>query len=181
MSLRGLLVTITLLLPLLGCSGAAPSAETVRLHIEREVPGAAFRRDSHIRFGRFTFGLVKGVLRMTAFEDRETRRVLSHVKKIDIASYEVLSLPELDDLRLPRRFERNLAKLGWYPMLRERDQDSRTWIFYRQGDGDTITNLYIVSLDAAELTVIDLAGRLDRLTAELVADDPDGFVASLGP
>jgi hypothetical protein len=163
------------------CQGQPPSAETVRLHLESEVPGAEFRRDSHVRLGRFTMALAKGVMRVVAFEDKETRNALSHIKRVDVASYEVVAMPELDSISLPGRFERRLTRLGWYPMVKTREEDSRTWVYYREDGAGSISNLYIVELDSAELTVIDLAGRLDRLTAELVAEDPDGFVAGLGP
>lgn len=163
-----------------GCDGEAPAAESVRLHFERSVPGVEFRRDSHIRLGRFTLGLAKGVMRVVAYEDRETRRALSQIHSIDVASYEVVSLPPVDELTLPPRFERRLAEEGWYPMVKTREEDSQSWIFVRERASGAISNLYIVELDAAELTVIDLTGRLDRVVAQLVADDPDGFLADVG-
>lgn len=160
--------------------GEAPSAEAVRLHLEHSVPDAEFRREAHIRLGRFTLGLAKGAMRLVAFEDRETRRALSQVRSIDIASYEVVSWPAETTVTLPRRFERRLAQEGWYPMVKSREEDSQTWIFVRESEPGAISNLYIVELDEAELTVIDLRGRLDRVVAQLVADDPDGFIADLG-
>ena len=163
-----------------GCDGEAPSAEAVRVHLEQSIPGAEFRRESRVRLGRFTLGLAKGAMRLVAFEDRQTRRALSQVRSIDIASYEVLSLPTDPDVTLPPRFERRLAAAGWYPMVATREDDSHSWIFVREPEPGEITNLYIVELDAFELTVIDLQGRLDRVVAQLVADDSDGFLADVG-
>ena len=65
-------------------------------------------------------------------------------------------------------------------MVKAHEEDSRTWIFLREDGAGTIRNLYLVELDSAELTVIDLAGRLDRVLAEFVAADPDGFLSDLG-
>jgi hypothetical protein len=163
-----------------GCKEEAPSAAAVRAHIEREVPGARLRRDSNIRLGRFTLAVAKGVMRLVEPGDRETRRALSHIHRVHVTTYEVLSLPDIDGLELPVSFERGLARQGWIPMLQEREEDSRTWVFLRQDEAGTIRNLYLVELDNAELTVIDLAGRLDRVMAEFVADDPDGFLSDLG-
>lgn len=160
-----------------GCKGEPPAAETVRLLIEREVPGAQLRRESRVHLGRFTLAAARGVLRLAAFDDGETRRTLSHIRRIDITDYEVVSLPEVDFAPLTAAFTRKLERHGWYPMVKVHEEDSRTWIYYREDDAGSISNLYIVELDAAELVVIDLAGRLDRLTAELIADDPDAFVA----
>lgn len=163
-----------------GCDGEAPSAESVRLHLERSVPGAEFRRESHIHLGRFTLGLAKGVMRLVAYEDRETRRAMSQIRSIDVASYQVVSWPATDKITMPPRFERRLAQEGWYPMVKTREEDSQSWIFVREAETGAITNLYIIELDEAELTVIDLVGRLDRVMAQFVADDPDGFLADLG-
>jgi Domain of unknown function (DUF4252) len=164
-----------------GCvDGAPPAADTVRAYIERSVPGAEFRRDSHIRLGRFTLGLVKGAMRLVGAEDREARQIMANIRSVDIATYEVMSLPTVLKLSLPPRMERQMAEDGWYPMVKTREEDSRTWIFAREVETGTVTNLYIVELDSSELTIIDLAGRLDRIAAQMVADDPDGFVDGLG-
>lgn len=163
-----------------GCKGEPPAADAVRLHIERAVPGAEFRRDSRVRLGRFTLALAKGAMRLVAFEDRDTRRALSQVHSIDIASYEVISMPPVAALSLPPRVERGLSAEGWYPMIKTREEDAHSWIFVRESEDGMVSNMYIVELDAAELTIIDLQGRLDRVVAQFVADDPDGFVGGLG-
>jgi Domain of unknown function (DUF4252) len=163
-----------------GCQGGEPpAADTVRFYLERSIPGSEFRRDSHVRLGRFTLGLVRGVMRLVGEEDRETRVALANIRSVDIASYEVLSLPAVPALALPPRMERQMAADGWYPMVRTREEDAHTWIFVRETEAGTVSNLYIVELDAVELTIVDLAGRLDRVVAEMVADDPDAFLASL--
>jgi hypothetical protein len=164
-----------------GCGGEPPSAETVRAHIERQAPGARFRRDSRIRLGRLTLGLARGVLRLVEPGDRDAHRVLSSVDRLEVATYEVESLPPLGGLEIPPRLATLLARGGWVPMVKTRDEDGRTWVYYREDDRGSIRNLYIVELDSVELTIIDLAGNLDRIVAEMVADDPDAFLADLGP
>jgi Domain of unknown function (DUF4252) len=172
---------LTVALSSVACAGEPPSAETVRWHIERQLPGVRFHRDTHLRLGRFTMALARGVVRLVEPGDRETHRILSHVRRVDVATYEVEGVPALDGLRLPPRLEKDLASGGWVPMVRTREEDSRTWIYYRENGSGSIRNLYIVELDSDEMTIIDLAGSLDRMAAELVADDPNGFVAGLGP
>lgn len=158
----------------------APSPDALLAYIEQQAPSASFRRDSHLRLGRFTLALARGVARLVEPGDRETHLVLSNVRRVEISTWEVDGLPPLDGLRIPPRLEKRLEDAGWVAMLQARDEESRTWVYYREDSGGTIRNLYVVELDAVELTVIDLAGSLDRVVAELVADDPDGFVADLG-
>jgi len=158
-----------------------PSAEVIRAHIERAVPGARFEKEANIRLGRFSFALAKGVMRLVEPGDGEMGRAMSHIKKVHVAVYEVVALPEdAERLELPKGFEKNLAKEGWYPMVKTVEEDSQVVVFLREDADGTIRNLYLVELDAAELVVIDMAGRLDRMVAEFVAEDPDGFLSELG-
>ncbi len=53
-------------------------------------------------------------------------------------------------------------------------------MFYRPDDAGAIENICVVALDGNELVVVDLEGRLDRVFAEAMADDPDGLVEALG-
>ncbi len=174
---------------LVACDGSKPpSADAVARYVERSIPGTELRRESRVRLGRFTFALARGAMKLVAADDRETRRALSRVRRVDIASYEVVTPdtaetgpagPGIDELRIPAQLEKALEAQGWSAMVRTRELDSQTWIYLRHDEDGSIRNLYIVELDAWELTVIDLAGKLDRLVAEAVADDTDAFVGAL--
>lgn len=52
-------------------------------------------------------------------------------------------------------------------------------MFMRQDDQGGIRNIYVLALDEVELTMVSLEGRLDRLLATAIADDPGGFAASM--
>lgn len=177
-----LLALLALALPLAGCKGEPPSAAQLRLQLE-QLSGASFRRDSHVRLGRVALALVRPILRWVDDGDpdvRKARNILANIRRVDVATYEVVSPPDLTRLdRVSGRLERRLADGGWTMMLREREADERVWIFYREDDAGTIRNLYLVDLDERELTVVDLAGRLDQMLAEALADDSDGLVEAL--
>jgi hypothetical protein len=64
--------------------------------------------------------------------------------------------------------------------LRERDEKSRTWMFLRFDGQEKLSNLYVVALDSAELTLIRLDGHLDRAMAESIADHPKEMVKEMG-
>lgn len=167
-------------LPLLGaCDGEPPSAGEVRAHLERSLPGVSFRRAEHVRLGRFSLALVRGLVRV-AGEDRETRQVLGSIRRVEVATYDVDGALDLSAVRAPRDLERRLARAGWQPMVREQEEGSLTWVFLRPDAEGAIRNLYIVDLDPDELTIVDLAGRIDELMAAALADDPDAFVAEVG-
>ncbi len=161
-----------------GCRDT-PSAAELKFEIERQIPGAHLERESHIHLGRVAMSLAKKIVRWANVEDEEGVRMMRHIRKVCVATYRVHSLPaeELDT----RRLEQRLAKRGWEAMVKERDGNERTWVFTRAEEDDAISNLYVVALDRSELTVVDLAGRIDRVMADAFADNPDELVELFGP
>ncbi len=162
-----------------GCRDA-PSAATVQWQLERHLPGIRLERESHVRIPRIGMMLARKIVRW-AGEDDEDLRILSHVKRVNVATYRVLSPPDAEALDgASPRFEDRLTESGWELMVRQREDGEHTWLFYRPGDAGAITNLYVVALDDRELTVVDLAGRIDRIVAEALADDPGEAVEIFG-
>jgi hypothetical protein len=177
MTRKGLsvLVFLSLGLPLVGCGGV-PSVDSVRYEIERRLPGARFEPEEHIRLGRFTMALVRGVLRMVTDEE-DSVPLLNEIRRVEVATYRVHSMPDLKGrLGAETGFREKLAEAGWSMALQEQDADSRTWLFVRNGDDGSLSNLYVVALDSAELTLVRLDGRLDHAFARAVAGDPDEVV-----
>ncbi len=175
---------LSVLLAASGLSGCkeAPSAAAIEWQLERHFPGLHLKRESHIRIPRIAMSAVRKLMRLASDEDKEDMRIISHVKRVNVATYRVLSRPETEPLNVPPRFEERLAKDDWELMIRLRENDEQTWMFTRQGEEEgAITNLYVVALDSHELTVVDLAGRIDRILAEALADDPGELIEIFGP
>jgi hypothetical protein len=168
------LLLLGLIIPLAGCQRIPPIDE-VRRQIERRLPDARFEPEVHIRLGRMRLGLLRSLLRLVP-DEGETVSILREVDRIEVATYQVESLPDLDETLPALRFEDQLSQAGWTTTLRQQDGDSRTWLFTRADDAGTMRNLYVVALDPSELTLVRLEGRLDRVFAEAVADDPDEVV-----
>lgn len=169
-------VVAALLLP--GCK-QSPTAEQVRVELEQQMPGTKFKRESHLHLGRFSMGAVKQLLRFTVPE--EDRKLIASLKRVDVASYRVVSPPGNAELEGISVLRQRLEKDGWTVAVKEQEADERTWVIYREDDEGTIRSLCVVSLDPWELEVVSVDGRLDEFFAQAIADDPGGFVQSLGP
>ena len=165
---------------LTGCK-QSPTAEQVRLELEQQLPGARFERESHLHLGRLSMAAVKQVLRFTLPKESEERKLIASIKRVDVATYRIVSPPENATLRGTSVLRRRLEKEGWIVALREQESDERTWVIYREDTRGAVRSLCVVSLDPWELEVVAVDGRLDELFAQAIADDPDGFVQSLGP
>jgi hypothetical protein len=158
----------------------SPGVGTVRAGIEQQIPGAEFEREFHMKLGRMSMGLAKKIARFGFDEEDEELDMLRAVKRVDIGTYRVIALPPIDELELPPGLVRQLSTAGWEVLLREQSEGERTWVFVHAGDKGTLTSVYVVVLDKVELTMVAVEGRLDELIASAIADDPDGFISSLG-
>ena len=161
----------------LGCTGS-PSVDTVGREIQRRFPEARFEREEHFHLGRVKMGLLRGLVRMVPGKV-EGQQFLSRIHGVEVATYRVHSLPDLDRLASDTRFEKQLAQNGWTPMVRTREEDSRNWIFVRADESGALRNLFVVSLEAGELAVVRVDGRIDQALAEAIAKQPKKAVATM--
>jgi Domain of unknown function (DUF4252) len=162
---------------LAGCSGA-PSVTRVGWEIQRRFPEARFEREEHFHLGRVKLGLLRGLVRMVPGEV-EGQEFLSRIHGVEVATYRVHSLPDLDRLTSDTRFEKRLAENGWTPIVRTREEDERSWIFVRTDHDGALRNLFVVSLDESELSLVRVDGRIDQALAEAIADQPKKAVATM--
>jgi hypothetical protein len=165
------LLSLTSLLA--GCGGS-PSVAQVRWELQRRFPEARFEPEEHVHLGRFTMGLVHGLVRMAAKDDddREGAEIVSQIHGVDFASYKVHGLPDLDRLAGDARFERQLKEDGWSLMVRTREEHESTWLYVRSTPDGALRNLFVVSLERDELTLVRVDGRLDRAFAAVIAEHP---------
>lgn len=170
-------VLFSALLCLAGC-GSSPSVEQVRWEIQRRFPEARFELEEHVHLGRISLGLIRGLVRMVPGKV-EGQEILSAIRRLDVATYRVSALPDLDRIQGQTRFEDRLARAGWNMTVRTREEDSRAWIFTRGDEESTLRNLFIVTLESDELTLVSIDGRLDRALAEAIADRPKQAVREI--
>jgi len=162
---------------LAGCA-ESPTVEQVRWELQRRFPEARFVPEEHVHLGRFTLGLIRGIVRMVPGKV-EGQEILNEIQRIDVASYRVSALPDLDRIQGQTRFEDQLARDGWSMAVRTREKDERTWLFTR-GDADGgLRNLFVVTLENDELTLVRIDGRLDRALAEAIALEPKKAVRTI--
>lgn len=155
-----------------------PGVDRVRWAVERQLPGARFDPEVHVRFGRLTTGFVHWVVaRALDAEDEDERRaqaVVNAIDRVEVAVWanRLPAEPEaLDAVAMPRSLERMLAQEGWAVLLESRTGDERSWVLTRQ-DAGAIHSLYLVALDASELSVVRLEGRFDEAFVRALSARP---------
>ena len=172
-SLLGFAALLSLASLLAGCGGS-PTVSEVRWELERRFPEARFEPEEHVHLGRFTMGLLHGVVRLAAHDedDREGVEVFRQIHAVDVASYKVHNLPSLDGLAADPRFDRELRKHGWSLLVRTHEANESTWVYVRGTQEGILDNLFVVSLERNELTLVRVDGRLDKMLAMAMAEHP---------
>lgn len=163
-----------------GCVESSMVART-RMDFEDELPETEFEKEFAIRLGRVSTAIIKPVA-FFALENEEGEgeaQFLRKIKKVHFASYLVDGFPEDLDAHSLGSLDERMRKQGWDRMVRTRDSDEITWVFVRE-NGDEIRDLLVVALADDEMVIVRVGGRLDQMMADLIAEDPSGFGASLG-
>ena len=117
----------------------SPSVGAVRAGLEQQIPGAEFEREFGIRLGRMSMGLAKKVARFGLDDEDAELEMLRAVKRVDVGTYRVVSLPPIDDLELPPGLVLELSSSGWEILLREQSEGERIWVFLRTGEKGSLS------------------------------------------
>jgi hypothetical protein len=166
-----------LLMAAAGC-WEGPGVESVRWAVERQLPGADYDQEVHVRLGRVTTGFARWVVNL-ALDDRDederrAKALVNAVRRVEVAVYASRTAPAPEALQavaIPRSLERMLRREGWQVMLESRTADERAWVLTR-GEAGAISALYLVALDASELAVVRLEGRFDEAFARALSAHP---------
>lgn len=161
-----------------GCVESSMVART-RMELEDEIPEAEFERDFALRLGRVSTAVVKPIAFFALDDEEGEAGFLRKIKRVHFATYQVSGFPEDLGTRELTSLDRRMRKQGWNRVVRTRDESDVTWVFARE-NGDEIRDLLVVALSDDEMVIVRVGGRLDQMMADLIADDPSGFGASLG-
>lgn len=134
-----------------------PDLEDVPGIFSQEFKPAKLETKVKLELGPSLLSLAKFGVNLT---DSEARGYLSDIRKIELEVYEVSGLPSLN--KVWEKVTRRMAQEGWQIMVKSRDKNEISLIFYRlkkKGKGW----LYLINLDQTELVLVKIEGKLERL------------------
>ena len=67
---------------------------------------------------------------------------------------------------------RELKRHGWSQLIRTHEENESTWVYVRGTQEGILDNLFVVSLEKDELTLVRVDGRLDKMIAMAMAEHP---------
>lgn len=154
-----------------GCgSTGAPGAAEVRASIEKANSECRLERESRISLGGLKLWGVKSLVRLAGESDGA--ETLSHIQRVEVVTYRMTSSSLCGDHTWLEPFRKEMAVWGWRPMAMERDDSDVTWVNARYDAQGDVEGLFVVTIDGNELEVVRVEGRIDRLIADAVAEDP---------
>lgn len=154
-------ICAALILSLLSGCLWAPELDRVRKDIERQLPGAHFKKDVAFSLGPIALALVKAAVRFVPDTD-EARSYLRYVRDVKVAVYEGENVHMDANVRIPKTLRSLLDRDDWELVVKTHDEEGLTWILCRM-DGESIRGLYVLVLNSDELVLVRASGRLDRL------------------
>ena len=161
----------------------APELSQIQREIERQLPGSSFEKEVRLSLGPLSLGMARFVTRVIPAsyvpEAGEAHDYLQEVRRVQIALYRTLALPELHAVRMPEPLRVLLEDPSWHLAIKKQKLDELTWVLTRTEQG-LVRDIYVVLLDDEQLAVIRVEGRMDQLVAKAVENGADEIPQMLG-
>jgi hypothetical protein len=165
----------------------APGLVLVRKEIERQLPGTRFEKEIELTIGPVSLVFVRLVTRLVP-DAREASDYLRDLSRVELAIYNTKEAPPNMTVSMPEQLQKLQEREDWELAVKVRDDDGLLCLLYRI-DGDSVREVYIVSLSDDDLVLVKAQGRLERLVALALSEsgtmkgigdveDPGG---SMGP
>jgi hypothetical protein len=161
-------------------SSIGPSAAAVAASIETSAPGCRVSQESRISLAGLKLAVVKMLAGMSG-EAEEATAILDHISRVEVATYRADGRVSCAAHGALDRVDRELSAGGWWPMVTERGDADMVRVFAHGDGGGDLDGLYVIEFDGNELEVVRLEGRIERLVAEAVSEDPGSASRVLAP
>jgi hypothetical protein len=139
-----------------------------------ELREASVEKKIKFKIGPLTMSMLKAVTTFAPLEP-EVKGMVRGISSIDIAVYELSNTEEVSlSGSLSRSIAEQLGRKGWEQIVRAKEIDSMAFVFCRYDDV-RIKGIYVIAMEAEELVLVKIHGRLDHVLALAMemAERPD--------
>lgn len=159
------------------CATSGPYTGDLASVIDPGTPGWRLEREEHLVLGRISLALARAVIRV-AEDDDEAARILAGVRRVEVATYRVVSRGE-STLGAFQELALRLGDDGWTPVVEVNEGWSTTWVMQHAGDDGRLDRILVLELDGSSLEVVRLDGDMERILAEALAEDTDAVLSTV--
>ena len=157
-----------------------PEVGDLEQEIESQLPAATFHLEEHVRLGPLTRGIVR--IAANSDHDADTRQaaaIVRSIREVEVATYRVTSHGPLAMPPLSAELSHRLRTHGWTAVVRTSQRDEQTVVMtHAGGSPGAIDAMLVVAFEPSELTIVRLGGRLDRVLAAALAENPHGVIGT---
>ncbi len=154
-------------LPFAGGCVWTPELSNIQKDIARQLPGVTFDHEMSLSIGPGGMALARAVVSFIP-NDRDVRGWLRDVSRVEVSVYEVHADQLAREIQTPARIKEMIDE-GWEMAARVREKNESVWVLYRV-DGDSVREMFVVSLDREELVLVKVKGRLERVIGRALSE-----------
>jgi len=161
-----------------GCASAGSNARLSSM-IDVELETNTLKREEHIKLGRFSLSVVRGLARLAGedFDDDESGIVKS-LRSVEISTYSI-EPPLVEGQDFPiGQVEKSLSTRGWTRVVTSHEDGGEVMLLTRAGHNGKIDGIFVLSADRNEVEMVQIEGPLDEAITDAIAEDSD-FVKGL--
>ena len=162
---RTAILCLAAALPFAGGCVWTPELNSIKQDIARQIPGASFDHEMSFAVGPGGMALARAVVRFVP-DAEGARGWLQDISRVEISVYDVIQSELPKRLETPARIGAMIAD-GWEMAARVRDKNEAVWVLYRLDD-ESVREIFVVALDAEELVMVKVKGRLERVIARVL-------------
>ncbi len=177
---KQIVVALLLVVVSIGCA-STPSNTQVSSMIDHDLATHALERDEHLKLGRFSLSMVRGVCRIVGADlDENELNIVKSLRSVEISTYSI-EPPLAQGQEFPlARVEKSLTEKGWSRMISTHEDGDELMLMTRSDDKGKIKGVFVLSADRHEVELVQIAGPLDKAFANAIAADRDLVSGMLG-
>lgn len=150
-----------------------PEFSQIVAEINRQVPDARFEKELQLNLGPIAISLARTVLGLVPDEETAVAKgYLDEIRRFKLGIYKVHNLRSARGIRLPQGIRHRLERRNWETVVKLRENDELVIAIYRK-PRESITDLFILSINRSELVLVQVAGRLDNLYRKVIEQNVD--------
>ncbi|NVM03575.1 MAG: DUF4252 domain-containing protein [Candidatus Helarchaeota archaeon] len=152
------------------CSGCMTSNDFnyVEKSIENEIYPATMKTNFKLSLGPVMLSPLKTIVNLTDRKDKASP-YLDEISNVQFGVYKIDKTNKSPKLKIPPIVEEKLNKSGWEIFIRVREKNEMVEFYYRQISKDII-GIYAIVLNADNLVIAEMRGRLARIIEKAVQE-----------
>ncbi len=136
--------------------------------IKKEISPAKVKTKFKFAFGPISLSTARSIVNFTK-DGEEASKYLKEIQRVQVGVYEVHEAERASQLRIPRKVEQKLEKLGWEIFIRIKEKDEHVNLFYKQ-ISKHVSGLYMIVLEADEMVIVEVLGNLEQIIEQAIQE-----------